>query len=141
MDLGQSLHRLQGGQSTLSRQRIHAGVILHTPNDTEDPVTTSCEVKDPLGLSAATDLHEELHGAAGVVLCAVVVLLQDVEQAELLAVVAFQQLLTLLHLHGPVHEAEEGLVRLALLQLLQRAADQVRQIHLLARAQEELWVS
>lgn len=84
------------------------------------------------------DLHEELHGAAGVVLCAVVVLLQDVQQAELLAVVALQQLLALLHFHGPVHEAEEGLVRLALLQQLQRTADQVRQIHLLAFAQEGL---
>lgn len=35
MDLSQRLHRLQGGQSTLSHQCIHAGVILHGPNDTE----------------------------------------------------------------------------------------------------------
>jgi len=64
-------------------------------------------------------LHEELHGAVGVVLGAVVVVLQDVQQAELLAVVALQQPLALLHPHGPVHEAEQGLVPLALLELLQ----------------------
>lgn len=51
-------------------------------------------------------LHEELHGVAGVVLGAVVILLQDVEQAELLAVMTFQELFALFHPHGLVDEAQ-----------------------------------
>lgn len=78
-----------------------------------------------------TNLHEELHGVVGVVLGAVVVLLQDVEQAELLAVVTLQQLLALLHPHGFVDEAEQRLVALAQLQLLQHAANHVLQVHVL----------
>lgn len=84
-----------------------------------------------------SDLDEELHGGVGVVSGAVVVLLQDVEQAQLLAVVTLQQLLPLLHSHGLVDEAEQRLVALALLQLLQHAADHVLQVHVLRNHREK----
>lgn len=77
------------------------------------------------------DLHEELHGVVGVVCRAVIVLLQDVQQAELLAVMTFQQLFALLHRHGCVNEAEESLVCFTQLQLLQHAANHVPQVHFL----------
>jgi len=82
------------------------------------------------------DLHKELHGVVGVVRRAVIVLLQDVEQAELLAVMTFQQLFALLHLHGFVDEAEESLVHRTQLQLLQHAANHVRQVHLLTNGHD-----
>ena len=83
-----------------------------------------------------TDLHEQLHGVVGVVFGTVVVLLQDVQQAELLAVMTFQQLFALLHFHGFVNEAEESLIPLAQLQLLQHAADHVLQVHVLKQRQK-----
>lgn len=83
--------------------------------------------------SITADLHKELHGVVGVVFRAIVVLLQDVQQAELLAVMTFQQLFALLHPHGFVDEAEKSLVRLTQLQLLQHAADHVPQVHFLAQ--------
>lgn len=82
------------------------------------------------------DLHKQLHGVAGVVLGAVVVLLQDVQQTELLAVMTFQQLFALFHPHGFVNEAEKSLVPLAQLQLLQHAANHVLQVHFLEQMQK-----
>lgn len=82
------------------------------------------------------DLHKELHGVVGVVFRAVVVLLQDVEQAEFLAVIILQKLFALLHPHGFVDEAEKSLVRLTQLQLLQHAADHVLKVHFLAQMQK-----
>lgn len=86
-------------------------------------------------MSVRADLHKELHGVVCVVFGAVVVLLQDVEQAEFLAVMTFQQLFALLQLHGIVDEAEERLVPVAPLQLLQHAAYHVLQVHFLGQMQ------
>lgn len=83
-----------------------------------------------------TDFHEELHGVVGVVSGAVVVFLQDVEQAELLAVMTFQELFALLHLHCFVYEAQKSLIPLPKLQLLQHAADHVLQVHFLVQMQK-----
>lgn len=83
LDFSQGLHWLQGGQSTLSQQRIHTGVTL-----LESKTLSAQWMKErSLSFSKVTDrqdcvtadLHKELHGVVGVVFCAVIVLLQDVE--------------------------------------------------------------
>lgn len=77
------------------------------------------------------NLHEDLHAVVGIVLGAIIVLLQHVEEAEFLAVVRLHDNLALLYLHGGVNKAKQCLVPLAQLELLQHAAHHVGQVVLL----------